>query len=130
MQIASMDHLVLTVKSIKKTVHFYRDVLGMKMIRFKKGNTERYGLKYGQMKFNLHETDNEFEPKAKLPTPGSEDFCLISKTPIDDVIKELNDKNIPIEDGPMINPGAMGKIKSIYLRDPDDNLVEIANYLK
>ncbi|TPR43360.1 VOC family protein [Apilactobacillus micheneri] len=128
MNIDSIDHIVLTVKSIEKSLEFYVNTLNMKEISFQTGNDKRYALQFGNMKINLHETDNEFDPKAKIPTPGSEDFCLITKTPIKEVIKELNDKHIQIIEGPEDKHGALGKITSIYLRDPDKNLVEISNY--
>ncbi|TPR14279.1 VOC family protein [Apilactobacillus timberlakei] len=128
MNIKSIDHIVLTVKSIEKSLDFYVNVLNMQKIEFKKGKDKRYAIKFGNMKINLHETDHEFEPKDHLPTPGSEDFCLITKTPIEEVITELKNKNIKIIEGPETNPGALGAITSIYLRDPDKNLVEISNY--
>ncbi|TPR38998.1 VOC family protein [Apilactobacillus micheneri] len=128
MKIESIDHIVLTVNSIEKSLDFYTNILNMQKVEFKKGKDKRYAIKFGNMKINLHETDHEFEPKADLPTSGSEDFCLITKTPIKEVIKELKNKNVKIIEGPEVNPGALGSITSIYLRDPDKNLVEISNY--
>ncbi|WP_105956824.1 VOC family protein [Apilactobacillus quenuiae] len=128
MKIKSIDHIVLTVKDIKKSLCFYVNGLNMQKEIFETDNRKRYALKFGNMKINLHEINNEFNPKADLPTPGSEDLCLISETPIKKVIQELNDKKIKIIEGPENKHGAMGSITSIYLRDPDKNLVEISNY--
>ncbi|MBW1605902.1 VOC family protein [Lactobacillus sp. Sy-1] len=121
-----VDHFVLTVQDIEKSCQFYHEVLGMEVVEFANGN--RRALRFGSMKINLHQTDHEFEPKAAVPTPGSGDFCLITKTAIKDVIATLKQKQIPIIEGPETKHGAMGPIESIYLRDPDNNLVEIANY--
>jgi catechol 2,3-dioxygenase-like lactoylglutathione lyase family enzyme len=126
MIINNIDHLVLTVHDIPRSIKFYTEVLGMTAISF--GN-DRHALQFNNEKINLHELGHEFEPKAKLPTPGSADLCLISDTPIDDVIVELKQHYIPIELGPIKKNGALGKICSLYLRDPDDNLIEISNYL-
>jgi Lactoylglutathione lyase and related lyases len=125
MKISSIDHLVLTVKDIKTSCQFYQDVLGMEVITF---DHNRKALKFGQQKINLHQIGHEFEPKAQVPTPGSADLCLITKTPINLVITDFIQKSIHIEAGPIIKNGAMGKIKSIYIRDPDLNLIEISNY--
>ncbi|TPR37814.1 VOC family protein [Apilactobacillus micheneri] len=128
MQIKSIDHIVLTVKDIEKSLNFYTDGLNMQKEVFETDNRKRYALKFGSMKINLHEVNNEFNPKADLPTPGSEDLCLISATPIKEVIQELNNKHIQIIEGPEKKHGALGAITSIYLRDPDENLIEISNY--
>lgn len=124
-QIEHLDHLVLTVADIQKTCSFYHDILGFEIITF---GTGRKALKYGNQKFNLHETGHEFTPKAAKPTAGSADFCLIATTPLEDVIADLNNAGISIEEGPIERTGANGPIKSVYIRDPDKNLVEISNY--
>lgn len=124
MKLESMDHLVLTVVSIPATTHFYHDILGMKVISFESGRT---ALGFGVMKLNLHEVGHEFEPKAEYPTPGSEDFCLLTKTPLSQVIEELQTHHIAIEVGPVERHGAAGTLNSVYVRDPDRNLVEISN---
>ena len=120
-----MDHLVLTVASIEGTLTFYRDVLGMRAETFGDG---RWALHFGDQKFNLHEAGHEFEPKAARPTPGSVDICLVVATAIDEVVAALADKGVPVVEGPVDRTGARGRIRSVYLRDPDDNLVELASY--
>ena len=119
-----LDHLVLTVASIEKTSVFYAR-LGMKVV----STDGRTSLHFGPNKINLHERGHEFSPHAEPPTPGSGDFCLILDTPLDQVATELRNLDIPIEEGPGERDGATGKIRSLYLRDPDNNLVELARYL-
>ncbi|AXJ91071.1 MULTISPECIES: VOC family protein [Acinetobacter] len=126
MKISHLDHLVLTVSNIETTCHFYQTVLGFEVIIFK-GN--RKALKFGNQKINLHQQGNEFEPKALQPTPGSADLCFISDTPISEVVAHLNQLNIQIEEGPIERTGAMHPILSVYIRDPDQNLIEISNIL-
>ncbi|MBN6520467.1 VOC family protein [Acinetobacter pittii] len=126
MKISHLDHLVLTVSNIETTCHFYQTVLGFEVITFK-GN--RKALKFGNQKINLHQQGNEFEPKALQPTPGSADLCFISDTPISEVVVHLNQLNIQIEEGPIERTGAMHPILSVYIRDPDQNLIEISNIL-
>ena len=115
MKIEKLDHLVLNVKDIPTTCRFYSEVLGMKVITF---DDTRKALSFGQQKINLHQKGHEYEPKALYPTPGSADLCLVTKTPLTEVI----------EQGPIEKHGALGKIISIYLRDSDQNLIEISNY--
>ncbi len=124
-KLARIDHVVLTVTSIERTCEFYRRALGMGVETFAGG---RVALTFGEQKFNLHEAGKEFEPKARTPLPGSADFCLIADTPLDEVITHLATQGIAVELGPVERTGALGEIRSIYLRDPDGNLVEIANY--
>ena len=126
MDITHLDHLVLTVADIEVTCAFYHDVLGMSIQQF---GDDRKALKFGHQKINLHQKGNEFEPKAYHPTPGSADLCFITTTPLNIVIRELQDKNIPIPQGPLERTGAVGKLLSVYFRDPDDNLIEVSNYL-
>ena len=125
MQIKNIDHFVLTVASIEKTCAFYENVLGMKVEVFGEG---RKALKFASQKINLHEVGKEFDPKADKPTAGSADFCLITTTPIDEVITHLHANDVKIEDGPIARTGAMGSITSVYFRDPDLNLIEVSAY--
>jgi len=121
-----LDHLVLTVASIERSCAFYASVLGMRVEVFAAG---RKALCFGEQKVNLHEVGKEFEPKAAKPTPGSADLCFISSTPLEAVISQLAELGIPIEAGPVERSGATGRIRSVYLRDPDGNLLEISNAL-
>ncbi len=125
MKIESIDHLVLTVRDIDASCTFYERVLGMEVITFGAG---RKALAFGRQKINLHQYRQEFEPKAKVPTPGSEDLCFITTTPIPEVLEQLRAQNIDVLEGPVRRTGAVGPILSVYCRDPDGNLVEIANY--
>jgi len=120
-----LDHLVLTVADIGATVGFYTRVLGMKAVTFGPGRT---ALTFGTSKINLHEAGREFEPKALRPTPGSADVCLIVDDDIGEVITELAAAGIAIEEGPVARTGATGPIVSCYIRDPDQNLIELSNY--
>lgn len=126
MKISHLDHLVLTVADIENTCNFYQTVLGFEVIRFK---GDRKALKFGHQKINLHQLGKEFEPKALQPTPGSADLCFISDTPISEVVGHLDQLNIQIEEGPVERTGAMHPILSVYIRDPDQNLIEISNIL-
>jgi catechol 2,3-dioxygenase-like lactoylglutathione lyase family enzyme len=120
-----LDHLVLTVADIDATVAFYSSALGMEVVTF--GN--RKALRFREQKINLHQAGNEFEPKAAHPTPGSGDLCFITKAPIEEAIAHLKALHHAIEEGPVERTGAVGTMRSIYLRDPDSNLIEISNYL-
>ena len=118
-----LDHLVLTVADIDATIAFYTAALGMEVVTFGK----RKALRFGEQKINLHQAGKEFEPKAAHPTPGSGDLCFITKTPIEDVVSHLKALHHSIEVGPVERDGAVGAIRSVYLRDPDFNLIEISN---
>lgn len=126
MKISHLDHLVLTVRSIAVTAEFYQRVLGMTVQHFGQG---RQALVFGQQKFNLHEAGREFEPKARHPTPGAIDLCLISETPIPEVLAHLAAQGVPVLEGPVQRTGARGPILSVYFRDPDDNLIEVSTPL-
>ncbi|YCK36830.1 VOC family protein [Actinomadura sp. ATCC 39365] len=126
MRIDRLDHLVLTVADVEAAVRFYTTVLGMEAVTFGEG---RRALAFGQSKINLHEAGREFEPKAARPAPGSADLCLIAADPIEMVMDELARHGVGIEEGPVERTGALGPIRSVYLRDPDGNLVELSNYL-
>ncbi|WNQ12263.1 VOC family protein [Paenibacillus aurantius] len=124
--IERLDHFVLTVRDIQRTVKFYEEIMGMEVVRFGEG---RCALQFGRQKINLHEQGKEFEPKAHHPVPGSADLCFVSPTPLADIIRHLNASGIAILEGPVKRTGAMGPIESVYFRDPDLNLIEVSNYL-
>ncbi|MEQ6249230.1 VOC family protein [Sulfitobacter sp. HNIBRBA3233] len=124
----SLDHLVLTVADIDTTCAFYRDVLGMTAQVFTVADgTTRHALRFGAMKINLHLHGAEFEPKAAQVQPGSADLCFLSSAPLSDWLSHLRETGITVEEGPVPRTGATGPLVSIYLRDPDGNLIEIAN---
>ena len=125
MQIERLDHLVLTVQDLQKTLAFYVDVLGMQAITFGQG---RHALQYGQQKINLHIKGQEFEPKAQQVMCGSADLCFITSTPLEQVEQELKQAGLDILEGPVQRTGAIGPITSLYVRDPDVNLIEISQY--
>jgi catechol 2,3-dioxygenase-like lactoylglutathione lyase family enzyme len=125
MRIDRLDHLVLTVASIEATAEFYTRVLGMEAVTFSAGRT---ALTFGTSKINLHEAGKEFEPKARRPTPGSADICLLVEDDIAEVMAELAAAGVTVEEGPVPRTGATGPITSCYLRDPDQNLIELSNY--
>lgn len=127
MDIDRIDHVVLTVQNIEATCAFYARVLGMRPLTFA-GN--RKALAFGRQKFNLHEAGREFEPKAARPTPGSIDLCLITSTPLADVVAHLQGCGVDIIEGPVAKTGATGPIRSVYFRDPDHNLIEVSNYVE
>ena len=125
--LTALDHLVLTVADIDATVAFYTDILGMTAEQFTpKGSPPRWALKFGAQKINLHKAGAEFEPKAAQPVPGSADLCFLTETPLADWTRHLADHGVVIEDGPVPRTGAMGPLNSIYIRDPDRNLIEIS----
>lgn len=128
-KLSHIDHFVLTVSDIAATIKFY-EKLGMQAETFcpTDGST-RTSLKFGDQKINLHEAGHEFDPKADKPTAGSADFCLITTADLTDWIAHLTAQNIEIEQGPVARTGATGKIESLYLRDPDQNLIEISRYI-
>lgn len=125
MKFEAIDHLVLTVKNIEATCKFYGDVLGMEIVTFGNG---RLAFKFGTQKLNVHQLDDLSTPKAIQPTPGSVDFCLIAQDSLVEAIEYLQANGVEIIEGPVRRTGAMGKIISIYIRDPDRNLIEISNY--
>jgi catechol 2,3-dioxygenase-like lactoylglutathione lyase family enzyme len=125
LKIDRIDHVVLTVFDIERTLDFYQRVLGMEPVTFAGG---RRGLAFGRQKLNLHQAGHEFEPKALRPAPGTMDFCLVTETPLAEVMETLKSHGVVIIAGPVDKTGAMGPIKSVYFRDPDGNLVEVSNY--
>ncbi len=126
MDIDGIDHLVLTVRDLRATCDFYSRVLGMRVVTF---GGDRKALQFGRQKINLHEHGKEFEPKALAPTPGSGDLCFITQTPLPQVVGHLRSCGVQIIEGPVRRTGAVGPIESIYVRDPDGNLIEVSNYL-
>ncbi|MFJ5965567.1 VOC family protein [Bacillus sp. NPDC093026] len=125
--IRRLDHIVLTVQHLEETIRFYTNVLGMKEETFGDG---RKALRFGLQKINLHEAGHEFEPKASHPLPGSADLCFITDLDMDDLLLHLRKQVVPIEEGPVERTGALGPIESIYIRDPDMNLIEISRYIE
>ncbi len=123
-----LDHLVLTTSHEEACIDFYTRVLGMTLESFVGGMpaVTRKAFRFGQQKINLHVSGREFEPKAHLPVPGALDLCFIAAEPLDAVIAKLNAAPWPIIDGPVMRTGAVSKIRSVYVRDPDLNLIEIS----
>ena len=126
MRIERIDHLVLTVRDIAATCDFYSRVLGMQVVAF---GGERKALHFGRQKINLHERGKEFQPKALQPTPGSGDLCFITEVPLPQVVNHIRSCGVQVIEGPVRRTGAVGPIESIYVRDPDGNLIEVSNYL-
>ena len=127
MQISRIDHIVLTVADIDATCEFYSRALNMQVLSFGAG---RIALSFGQQKINLHQAGKEFEPKAMRPTPGSADICLITETPISQVMLHLQACGVDLLEGPVRRTGATGPLLSVYFRDPDSNLIEVSNYIE
>ncbi|MBX3082361.1 MAG: VOC family protein [Anaerolineae bacterium] len=121
-----LDHLVLTVRDLDATCAFYQRVLGMEVVTFGEG---RKALVFGRQKINLHQAGHEFEPKADRPTPGSADLCFVAAVPLSQIITHLSISEVAILEGPVQRTGALGTMFSVYFRDPDLNLIEIASYL-
>lgn len=126
MKVKAIDHLVITTSNLEKCLAFYVGILGMELDE----SNNRYALRFGKSKFNIHTRKAEFLPAAQNPTYGSLDLCLIVDTFIDEIVKEIKDKGYPIEEGPVIRHGALGAMQSVYLRDYDGNLIEISSYNK
>lgn len=123
--IAAIDHIVLTVASIEAALKFYTGCLGMTEVTFGDG---RKALAFGRQKINLHQVGHEFSPNARRATPGSADLCFLASIPLAQAIQRLDDAGVSIEAGPVERTGAIGKLTSIYVRDPDGNLLEISEY--
>ncbi len=120
-----IDHIVLTVFDLGRSIDFYSKVLGMEPVTFAGG---RRGLAFGRQKLNLHQAGREFEPKALNPAPGAIDLCFIATTPLDEVMAQLRTHGVAIIEGPVPKTGALGPMRSVYFRDPDGNLIEVSNY--
>jgi len=121
-----VDHIVLTTRDLAGCIRFYTEVLGMKLEKFHTPTEQRLALKFGSQKINLHEWGREFDPRAHVAVPGSLDLCFIAAVPLDEVVKRLQAKNVSIFEGPVMKTGAVSKLRSVYVRDPDLNLVEIS----
>jgi catechol 2,3-dioxygenase-like lactoylglutathione lyase family enzyme len=121
-----IDHIVLTTRDLAGCLRFYCDVLGMQAEKFQTPTETRLALKFGNQKINVHEWGKEFIPRAHVAAPGTIDLCFIASVPLDAVIQKLTDGNVPILEGPVMKTGATGRIRSVYVRDPDLNLVEIS----
>ena len=123
-EIKSLDHLVITASDLQATVRFYSKVLGMEHVEFGDG---LHAMHFGNQKFNIHDATTDVRPKARTIVPGSEDFCLLTETPVSEVIRHLQHCGVVIEEGPVNRSGAAGTLESVYFRDPDGNLVEVSN---
>jgi len=124
-----VDHIVLTTRDLAGCIRFYTEVLGMKLESFQTPTGQRQALKFGNQKINLHEWGREFTPRAHVAAPGTLDLCFIASLPLEQVIAKLKSANVPILEGPVMKTGATGRIRSVYVRDPDLNLVEISEQL-
>lgn len=127
MRILRIDHLVLTVRDIARTIDFYTRVLGMEEVAFGEG---RQALRFGEQKINLHAADRPVDPNVRHATPGSADFCLVVGGDIEEVTSEVRSAGVPVVLGPVMRTGALGPMRSIYFYDPDENLVEVASYAR
>ena len=123
-----LDHLVLTTFDEAACVDFYTRVLDMTLESFIGGTppVERKAFKFGNQKINLHEWGKEFTPRAHVAAPGTLDLCFIAAVPLEQVIAKLKAANVPILEGPVMKTGAVSKLRSVYVRDPDLNLIEIS----
>ena len=121
--IGSIDHVVLTTRDLHRCLDFYTRVLGMTIEHYGKG---RIALRFGDHKVNVHPPGFDAGIKARIPTPGSLDLCLLADRPLDEVIAHLKAQKVKIEEGPVVRTGARFPIRSIYIRDPDENLIEIS----
>jgi len=121
-----IDHVVLTTRDLPSCLRFYSEILGMKHEKFQTPTETRIALKFGNQKINVHEWGKEFTPRAHVAAPGTLDLCFIAAVPLEDVIKKLEQNQVNIIEGPVMKTGAVHKLRSVYVRDPDLNLVEIS----
>ena len=121
-----IDHIVLTTRDKEGCIRFYTEVLGMKLERFRTPTEERLALKFGTQKINLHEWGREFAPRAHVAAPGTLDLCFIASVPLEAVMDRLKQSGIPVLEGPVMKTGAVSRLRSVYVRDPDLNLIEIS----
>jgi catechol 2,3-dioxygenase-like lactoylglutathione lyase family enzyme len=128
-RITALDHVALTVRDVERTIDFYTAALGMTVGAHRAGDGRtQMALRFGSQKINLHQVGAEFEPRAERPAAGSGDLCLLTDDPLDGWLEHLREVGVPIVEGPVPRRGALGPMTSIYLRDPDGNLVELARY--
>jgi catechol 2,3-dioxygenase-like lactoylglutathione lyase family enzyme len=123
-----IDHVVLTTRDKAGCIRFYTEVLGMKLVSFRTPTEERFAFGFGSQKINVHEWGREFTPRAHVAAPGSLDLCFIAAVPLEQVVNRLREMRVPILEGPVMKTGAKGPIRSVYVRDPDLNLIEISEY--
>ncbi len=121
-----IDHIVLTTRDKQGCIRFYTEVLGMKLVSFKTRTEERFAFAFGSQKINVHEWGREFTPRAHVAAPGTLDLCFIAAVPLEQVVNRLGQMNVPVLEGPVMKTGATGPIRSVYVRDPDLNLIEIS----
>lgn len=121
-----IDHVVLTTRDLPACLRFYAEILGMKLEKFQTPTETRLALKFGNQKINVHEWSREFTPRAHVAAPGTLDLCFIAAVSLEEVISRLKSANVPILEGPVTKTGAVSKLRSVYVRDPDLNLVEIS----
>jgi catechol 2,3-dioxygenase-like lactoylglutathione lyase family enzyme len=126
MMIDHIDHVVLTTRDLSSCLRFYSEILGMKLEKFQTPTETRTALKFGSQKINVHEWGKEFTPRAHVAAPGTLDLCFIASVSLEKVIEKLQQENIKIIEGPVMKTGAVHKLRSVYVRDPDLNLVEIS----
>ncbi len=124
MKVDRIDHVVLTVADLERTIAFYERALGMRALTFGDG---RRALAFGDQKLNLHQAGHEFEPHARAPAPGAIDLCFTTDVPVEEVAARVRVLGIAVEAGPVAKAGARAPLRSIYFRDPDGNLIEVAN---
>jgi catechol 2,3-dioxygenase-like lactoylglutathione lyase family enzyme len=123
-----IDHVVLTTRDKAGCIRFYTEVLGMQLVSFRTPTEERFAFGFGSQKINVHEWGREFTPRAHVAAPGSLDLCFIAAVPLEQVVNRLREMRVPILEGPVMKTGAKGPIRSVYVRDPDLNLIEISEY--
>jgi len=121
-----IDHIVLTTRDRQGCIRFYTEVLGMRLVSFRTPTEERFALSFGNQKINVHEWGREFTPRAHVAAPGTLDLCFMAAVPLEEVMTKLERMGIPLLDGPVMKTGATGPIRSVYVRDPDLNLIEIS----
>ena len=121
-----VDHIVLTTRDLNSCIRFYSEILGMRLEKFQTPTETRLALKFGNQKINIHEWGKEFTPRAHVAAPGTLDLCFIAAVPLEEVVRKLEQSQVKIIEGPVMKTGATSKIRSVYVRDPDLNLVEIS----